>query len=175
VRDVTPVHPYKDIVMVPSPTDRDSHLRFESFVRMGVRTEIFRRMRDLSLKSAIAQYYGNVQDGMIFADMIHLFRGLERPLMQNDNMHADRGMLMFSWVPRWDWELNWDTQYPERVTPPPQRVFTVIAHLFEKPDEHEVVAELLHWTWIQEDWTLKGAPIDWEDRFAEKLWTKRKR
>lgn len=175
MRDVEPVGPYKDLVLVPSPAETDRVLHREHFVRMGVLTTTLRRMVEFNLATAIAQYYGNVQEGLMFADdVVHLFKGLERPLMDGENMQADRDMLMYSWVPGWDWEWDRSSQLPKPRTPPAERVFTITARPFAQPDEYGAVGVVLHWGWKDEDSMLKGAPVDPKERFSTKVWSKRK-
>jgi len=175
VRDVQPIGPYKDVVRMPSPTDSDKLLRSETFVQMGVQVDTFRKLLEFGLATAIAQYYGNVQEGLAFADdVVHLFKGLERPLMHESNMQADRDMLMYSWVPRRDWEWDRSTQMPKARTPAPNRVFTVTVRPFPQEDEYRVAGIVLHWGWKDEDSMLRGAPVDPKERFSTKVWSKRK-
>src|SRR5206468_3120338 len=107
-------------------------------------------------------------------DVVHLFRGLNRPLMHLDNLSGDQDVFVYSWVPRWNWVWNTATQNPEPIPPPPNRVFMVITRQFAKRDAHGVDGVVLHWPWVHEDPTLKGAPVDWATRFTEIVWSKRK-
>ena len=108
----------------------------------------------------------------MFVDgVIHLFRGLTRPLMHRGNMTADRDVLVYSWVPMWDWE--WRGNDVGNIRPPSNKVFTVIVRPFEKPDSDGILGEVLHWGWMDESPSLKGAPVDHETRFTELVWSKR--
>lgn len=173
MRNVTPLGVHKDIVLVPNRHERD-WLRPDRFVRAGVSVETFRRMARLSLATAIAQYYGNVQAGFAEATTMHLFRGLERPLMHDGNMQADQDMLIYTWAATLDWEWNWKTQTPEPRKPPKGKVFKVVVRPYAESDENEVMGVILHWAWDEEDPVLRGAPINWEERYAEKIWSRRR-
>jgi hypothetical protein len=170
---VAGVGAYKPI-LAPSPFDRGTVLQFENFVEMGVHPETLRRLGRHKLATAVAQYYGNVQQGMLVADVVHLFRGIERELMHLDNEDGDEDVYVFSWRPRRDWEWDFRAHIPRRLEAATDRVFVVQARLFEKSNEQGLVGEVLHWTWIAEDSKLKGAPEDWQTRYAEFLWTKHK-
>ena len=50
----------------------------------------------------------------------------------------------------------------------------IIARPFAERDEYGVEGEVLHWAWVHEDPTLKGAPVDAASRFRETVWSKRK-
>jgi len=67
-------------------------------VKLGLRSQTLTQYTGRLLASVVAQYYGLVQDGMVFAR--HVFRGLERPLNHADNMNADRDVLCILGVPR---------------------------------------------------------------------------
>lgn len=170
-----PVGAYKAVAVAPSPFDADPYLSYERFIRMGVSLRTFDRLRQFNIATAMAQYYGNVQEGMVYADEVHLYRGLERPLMHEDNADGDKDVYVYSWIPRWDWEWNAQTQQPVRRHPPSDRVFAVQTRIFAAPDKDGMVGEVLHWTWIAEDPALKGAPLEADERYAEQIWKKVKR
>jgi hypothetical protein len=93
LRDFQPIGPYVDVISVPSPNDRNrflSHDR-ERFIKLGLEEATIDRLRRFGLATTVAQYYGNVQEGLFFADdVVHLFRGLKRPLMHLDNVRGDQ-------------------------------------------------------------------------------------
>jgi len=172
VQAVVPVGPYQDVAIVPSPSDTSPYLEFERFVRVGVRTTTFQNILMSDGPTAIGQYYGLVQQGLVFTDLVHLFRGLERPLDGGDNETGDRDILVFSWVPKWDWQWDLVTQKPVRLAPPRNRVFVIQVKPFTVADEHGVVGIVLHWNWVAEDRVLPGAPVNYGTRYAVKVWTK---
>ena len=177
MRDFQPIGPYADVISVPSPNDRNRFLSRdrERFVNLGLLDQTIDRFRRFGLATTIAQYYGNVQEGLFFVDdVVHLFRGLERPLMHLDNVRGDQDVLVYSWVPRWNWAWDHATQYPDPTSPPPNRVFIVNARPLAERDEYGVDGVVLHWAWVHEDPTLKGAPLDSATRFTETVWSKRK-
>ena len=160
---------------MPSPDDTGPYLDYARFVRLGVHKETFQRLRDFGGATPIAQYYGLVQQGLIYADIAHLFRGVNRPLMDGDNEEADKHILIYSWVPQCDWEWDRSTSRPVRRSPPANRVFAVQARQYVTPDEHGAVGAVLHWSWIAEDRVLRAAPVNWDSRYTEKIWTKLKK
>ena len=78
MRNIRGVGSYVDVVGAPSPEDP------ERSVNLGIRAATFREYQARGLFTAIAQYYGIVQDRMGCAR--HLFEGLKRPLMLGDDM-----------------------------------------------------------------------------------------
>jgi hypothetical protein len=157
---------YKDIVDAPSQTDP------KVIVKLGVRLDTFQRYLKRGQRSAIAQYYGIVQEGLMLAR--HLFRGLKRPLMHNGDMRADQRVLLYTWRSPIDYEWAGTPNYgrPQPISPPPpNRVFVVLVRE-EVPDENEVVGSIEHWNWVREDPGLPHAPINWEDRYGSKLWSR---
>lgn len=172
MRDARPVGVYKDTAFLPDPYDKGTALEYGGFAHMGVHVDVFRRFQQLGLASAIAQYYGLVQQGMLFADIAHLFKGLRRPMALDGNMKADEDVLVYSWRPEWDYEWDWKDQKPIRRTPPPERVFVLQVKPFATPDADGLIGTVLHWNWVDEDPMLESAPINPQARYTEKLWTK---
>ena len=174
MRNIEPIGEYQDVISVPPPADSSNTLRREDYVRMGVPLAVFDRLRQYGLATAVAQYYGIVQEGLHFADTVHLFRGLQRPLMDEEDEDGDKRMFVYSWVPRNDYEWDWSSQMPRPRTPPAHLVFVVLAKPYDSPDEHGVHGVVLHWGWIAEDPWLPSAPIESRERFTERVWTKHK-
>lgn len=163
MRDVCGLGAYKDIVEAPDPEDH--HL----MVKLGVTTNTFRLH---ATSSAIGQYYGIVQEGIILAR--HLFRGLNRPLLHEGDMNADQGVIVYTWRPLadYEWAGGRHSGRVERIDPPPpNRVFAVLVRLIES-DHHGVVGSVEHWNWIREDPGLPHAPVDWEQRYTKRLWSR---
>jgi hypothetical protein len=73
MRPIQPIGPYRDFVEGPSPDD------YALTVIFGLREASFQQILRHKLASAVAQYYGVVQDGLSHAK--HLFKGLKRHLM----------------------------------------------------------------------------------------------
>lgn len=120
--------------------------------------------------TAIAQFYSIVSPGLIVTK--HVFRGLNRPLFANDDMQADTGKWVYSWKPKWDYEWKGGTTGgPERKTPPDDRVFVTIVSPNNDPNFPTVAGWIEHWNWVHEAGNLRAAPIDWETRYTEKLWS----
>ena len=159
------IKPYFDIVDALSPQD------CETTVKLGVRHETFQRNVNLKLSTMIAQYYGIVKDGLIIAE--HAFRGLKRPLLHADDMHADESVVVYAWRPTFDYEWT-GYRHDGKITslvPPPGRVFVVLVR--EMPiDSWGVSGTIERWNWVREDPELRHAPVDYRERYKEPLWSK---
>lgn len=123
----------------------------------------------------IATFYGQVVTGTILTK--HIFRGLRRSLLRDDDHEADKKILVYSRKPAIDWIWKGDPHTGElvRVDPPTRdSVFAVIVSPNEKHcDEFSLIDGWVNsWTWIHEDKGLPEAPINWVDRYQDKLWTK---
>jgi hypothetical protein len=51
------------------------------------------------------------------------------------------------------------------------RVFVVLVRE-ELPNNHGIVGSIERWNWVREDPILPHAPVDWQDRYREKVWSK---
>src|SRR5688500_7513924 len=157
--------PYWDIVEAPSPTDPSKLVKF------GVKQDAFQRLRDSGWATPVAQYYGIVQEGLCFTE--HVFSGLQRPLAYSGNLRADQDILIHSWRPGVDYTWAGSPQHgsPKQMAPPLRRVFVVLVRKIE-PDEFGVEGVIEHWNWVEEDSGLRYAPINWDSRYARKIWSK---
>lgn len=155
---------YVDVVEAPSAADPTA------MVRLGVRTETFRRYAARGLATAIAQYYGIVQEGMGHAR--YLFQGLKRPLMLGDDMNADQSALVYTWRSSVDFEWHGAPQdgYPVERVPRPGRVFAVVVRP-EEANEVGINGSIERWNWIKEDPKFAEAPIGWPQRYDRKVWS----
>jgi hypothetical protein len=165
MRPIRGVGPYADIVEAPSPTNNSD------IVKLGVRVTTFEGYVRRKEISNVAQYYGIVQGDLMLAK--HLFTGLKRSLMYNGDMQADRNVIVYSWRSTNDyrWRGNVQNGHSERVDPPRDQVFVVLVR--EEPEnEHGVLGSIEHWNWVQEDPVLAHAPVDWNQRYGQKLWSK---
>lgn len=58
------------------------------------------------------------------------------------------------------------------VAAPANRVFVVYISPNEMLSQFpDVYGWAEHWAWVAADPSLKGAPIDWETRYDEKIWS----
>jgi len=165
MRNIQGIGVYADIVDGLSPVEKDVT------IKLGIRNETFRNYLNRRLRSAVAQYYGIVQDQLKSAE--HTFRGLRRPLMLADDTHADQNVLIYSWCPQYDYEWigsQFEGQ-PTRMEPLPGRVFVVLVRE-EPPNTENVIGSIERWNWVEEDTDLPGAPLEWSERYEEKLWSR---
>ncbi|MFZ3212372.1 MAG: hypothetical protein WA188_12740 [Terriglobales bacterium] len=170
MRPIQRVGPYVDITEARDP------LNPALVVKLGLRGDSFQQSVRSALATTIAQYYGIVQDGLLNA--IHLFKGLKRPLMHGDDKEADKSVLVYSWRPEFDcvWTGSQFDGNAIRKTPPPNRVFVVLVREEKQPNAYEGVGSVLgsieKWNWIKEDPALPHAPIDWQERYGTRLWSR---
>lgn len=63
-----------------------------------------------------------------------------------------------------------------RKTPPPKRVFVVLVREEKQPNDYEGVGSIFgsieKWNWVKEDPELPSAPIDWQERYETRLWSR---
>lgn len=120
----------------------------------------------------LAQFLGIVVPGLVLAE--HVFRGLKRPLCDGEDMNADRLKLVLSWRPAFDYwwsDTNrFDDSKLEMREAPDGKVFAVIVTPNGMKDKFPSVD---YWIergfWVRRSNTLLKAPIDWENRYVEKL------
>ena len=161
---------YVDIIEARDP------LNSALVVKLGLRSDSFQQNVENGLATAIAQYYGIIQDGLLNA--IHLFKGLKRPLMHGDDKQADKSVIVYSCKPDTDyvWTGSRFDGRPIAKTPPPNRVFVVLVREERQPNEYASVGSVFgsieKWNWVKEDPALPGAPIDWEERYEAKIWSR---
>jgi hypothetical protein len=155
---------YKDTMDAPSPVDP------RNTVKLGLRSSTFRAYGQRRLATTIAQYYGIVQDQLGLAK--HLFRGLKRPLILDADENADEAVLVYTWRSLFDyiWEGYPLHGIQKKVIPLPGRVFVVIVRE-EQPNDHGIHGSIERWNWVAEDPELPHAPVDWEQRYGQKLWS----
>jgi hypothetical protein len=121
----------------------------------------------------IAQYYGIVQTGLLSAQ--HAFRGLNRKLLDEEDVKAEEKIVVYSWRPLADyvWRGSPADGMPVRVVPPPPgKVFVVLARM-DPPDEHGIEGSIERWNWIREDSKLPKAPVDCDARYRTRLWSRK--
>jgi hypothetical protein len=170
MRDIQRVGPYADIVVARSPADP------EQTVKLGLGEACLQQNFRFGLSTAIAQYYGMVQDGMNSA--VHLFQGIKRPLMYGNDKEVDKSVLVYSWRPVTD--FMWaGSRFDGRVirkVPPEGRVFVVLvmpeSQPIDFPGVGKVMGSIEKWNWVKEDPFLSNAPVDWNKRYDKKLWSR---
>ncbi len=165
MRPIKGAGPYKDIVDAPSPDVQQRK------IKLGIRSNTFRQYAKRGLRSAIAQYYGIVQDDLTIAQ--HIFRGLKRPLLHDGDMRADKTVLVYTWCSRRDYEWRGDPNYGGVVerTLPAGRAFVVLVRSREA-DEYGVSGSIEKWNWVEEDPELPCAPVNWGQRYDTRLWSR---
>jgi hypothetical protein len=166
MRDIQPIGRYADSVIAPSPFD------WQRTIKLGVLSETFQQYAGHGIGTVIAQYYGIVQKGLLVAQ--HAFKGLNRKLLDDEDVQAEEKIIIYSWRPLADylWSGSRSDGNPIRVVPPPPaRVFVVLARI-DTADQHGVEGSIERWNWIREDPKLPKAPVDWQERYGTKLWSR---
>jgi hypothetical protein len=98
--------------------------------------------------------------------------------MRASDMHGDANFFAYSWRPDHDfvWEGSQFDGYPVKKKPPSGIVFVVLVHLFKTPEDgpnHGLVSgSIEHWSWVNGDPELRFAPIEWEERYEDHLWSR---
>lgn len=89
-------------------------------------------------------------------------------------MHADKGVLVYTWRSSVDCEWTGSPQggNVEFMIPAPRdKVFVVLVR--EEPeDENGITGSIEKWNWVREDPRLAHAPVDWQQRYGKKLWSR---
>jgi hypothetical protein len=166
MRAVEPIGLFKDRVVAPSPDD------WRRTINVGVRTDTFQQYAGRGLATVIAQYYGIVQSGLFSAQ--HAFKGLNRKLLDEEDVQAEEKIVIYSWRPLADyvWQGSSSNGVPVRVVPPPRgKVFVVLVRI-DPPDEHGIEGSIERWNWIREDSKTPKAPVDWDARYGTRLWSR---
>jgi hypothetical protein len=195
MRNFQPIGLYADIVEARSPADP------EQTVRLGLARSCLEQNLRRMFSTAIAQYYGIVQDGMVNA--VHLFQGIKRPLMSGNDKDVDKSVLVYTWRPESDFVGSggqFDNWRINPKVPPLGRVFVVLVRPESQPTsypffqlrsgwwrwgmvrsesqpadstgEETVFGSIEKWNWVKEDPFLPNAPIDWKQRYEKKLWSR---
>lgn len=141
-------------------------------INLGVLRSTSQLWHGAWLLTYLGQYHGHVQGQLMQA--AHLFRGVKRPFALGDDMNADRHVLVYSWVPGCDWVCHGSAAgvFPVATNAPSGRVFTVLANQYADVDEHGVSGSIEDFCWVREDPRLAGAPISYDTRYVEGLWSR---
>jgi hypothetical protein len=142
-------------------------------VKFGILKIDIMKRRDRGQNVALAQFDSIVATGLIMVH--HIFRGLKRPLCADDCMEADTQKLVHTWRPANDFVWPNGYERPQRMPAEKNCVFVV---LISKNDRHlknwpEVYGWIDRWNWVFEDPRMPGAPIDWDSRYEERLFTQK--
>ncbi len=88
-------------------------------------------------------------------------------------MHADQRVLIYSWIPKSDciWQGSADDGEVLKLQAPPGQVFVVLVKR-NQVGEDDVAGSIEKWNWVREDSFLPEAPVNWIDRYDEKLWSR---
>lgn len=135
-------------------------LTLESFKNLGERGQF----------STLSQLYGLVIPGLILST--HLFQGLNRNLYCDNGFEGDKDKYVFSRKPAYDYYWSEELKREEKTTAPANQVFVVLVSANKNHNDKypEIAGWIEHWNWVDEDTVLPEAPIDWVDRYKEKLW-----
>ena len=157
---------FSKIILAPSPENCNTR------VKLGVRRELFNVLGNYEFRTQVGQFSGIVQHGLTNAR--HAFRGVKRGLYYAGDMGADRKVIVYTWRPPWDfvWVGSRFKGYLDRKYPPPKKVFAVLVQQEKQPNPDDVYGSIEHWNWVREAPDLQGAPVDWADRYDEKLWSR---
>jgi hypothetical protein len=171
MKDIQRVGPYVDIVEARDP------LNSALVVKLGLRESGFQQVVQNGNKTPVAQYYGIVQDCLLEA--VHCFQGLKRPLLDVDSKEdIGKDVLVYSWRPAFDfvWSHSRFDGNPTARTPPPNRVFAVLVRKEPQPNIFPgvgtVYGSIERWNWLKEDPIELGAPVDWQERYESRMWSR---
>ncbi len=165
MKNIQRLGPYVEVIEARSPENP------LSIIKLGVGQNSFQQLLHHKLLTPVAQYYGIIQPGLLPA--IHCFRGLQRPMMLGDDMEADQHVLVYSWRPEMDYIWT-GSSFNGKPTPKPTPLGIVLAVLVHEDsnNEHGVEGSVERWNWLKEDPALRQAPIDWQERYRTKLWSR---
>ena len=128
---------------------------------------------DRGLRWQLGQMYGIVGPGLIFAE--HVFQGLRRHMYVRMDPNAAASKFALTWGAHRDAQLVGDEFNPtlEFTDPPPNRVFVVYISPNEMLSKFpDVFGWAEHWAWVAADVRLAGAPVEWNDRYDRKVWSR---
>jgi hypothetical protein len=142
--------------------------------KYAVTMDVLRGLGGRKQFSSIAQLYGLVVPGLILSE--HLFQGLNRNLYCDEGLNGDEDKFVFSRKPAYD--FYWEggiTGTEEKCLAPANQVFVVLIskNINHKDKFPDVSGWVERWNWVDEDSELRGAPINWLDRYNDILWSKK--
>lgn len=121
----------------------------------------------------IGQMYWVVGTGLISAN--HVFRGLRREMYVGDDKDADEKKLAVSWASPHDARAVGDSFgaiQPEYHPAPAGCAFVVYISINKMLGKFpDVYGWAEHWTWVDGDPGSPGAPVEWQERYEERVWS----
>jgi hypothetical protein len=104
----------------------------------------------------------------------HIFRGLKRGIYDGSDLNQGPNKLIYSWVPDCDvvWKGNPFTGRVEKIARPEGKVFVVIVSPNSTSKVDGIAGWVERWNWADEDKMKKEAPIGYQDRYDELIWTR---
>lgn len=104
----------------------------------------------------------------LLIEVLHIFQGLRRPLLLHTDMNGDKEKFVHTFVPIVDFERDIRNGVTVKRFPQKGRVFAVI---IGKSSDSMVSGTIEHWGWVEEANDLRGAPVNWDNRFDRKVWS----
>lgn len=142
-------------------------------VKYAVTMDILRGLGNRKQFSNIVQLWELVIPGLILST--HLFQGLNRNLYCDGVFEGDTDKFVFSRKPAYDfyWEGGREGKQIKKFASSGQ-VFVVVVSKNTKHQEKfpEICGWIEHWNWVDEDTELSEAPINWVDRYKQRIWSK---
>lgn len=140
---------------------------------LGIIPRQLGKHNDRGLSTFIAQFFVVVANGIEEAE--HVFSGLERPMYRDADKNADGSKFAYTWKSAYDAYWNGDrfTGSPRQCAAAARRVFVVIASPNRmKVEFPDIDGWIEYWNWVVESSNKPGAPIDWQTRYTNLLWSR---
>jgi hypothetical protein len=139
----------------------------------AIRASVVDFMADRGLGTKFVQFYNLVMPQLI--DAKYIFQGLRRRLYNDDQQDGDKEKLIYTWRPKKDYHWEREEGKPGKcvtLDARPGFVFAVIAspNLRAGPEYKDVACFIEAWNWLEEDSASPGAPVEWVDRYDQRLW-----
>lgn len=143
--------------------------------KFGITYASVKKLSDKKRRTEIAQLFSLVGDGLVLTQ--HIFKGLNRGLSDDcDSSNNGHDRLVCSWRSLIDIDCpSSDHRFiPVKKRAPDNSVFAVILspNTLQADKYPDIKFWISMWNWCNEDPVLIGAPVDWVDRYTEKLWSK---
>jgi len=158
-----------------SPEDKDPP-EGKNIAKFGVPLALLENLRNQRLPTALADFFGNIKNGNGLILTEHVFSGLDRGMYHDGDPESDRRMLIYSRKPKFCWRFDTEPGRNRgnlvREDAPHGRVFVVLIQQLETIDDEGVSGIIRRWNWIREAVGLPGAPIEYDDRYYKRLWSR---
>lgn len=131
----------------------------------GVTESLISDYQKRGQRTRLAQLIEIVHLGL--ASPAHIFQGLRRPMKVDGDCHADKGFLVYSWLPTRDCEFNIQTRQIDYRQPSASHVFVAVIKPFSAPEaaKYGLSGTVMRWYWVDEDPKMPLAPKDYVGRF----------